>query len=72
MPATREERQATISFLMPFQPRGIDPDIGIDQAERQIAAYSYPGIAAEEPPESTGGGTLDDLDNLLNIRRVLR
>jgi len=69
---TREERQTSIAILMPFQSRGVDPDIGIDQGERQTAAFSYSGITAEAP--TAGGGTegLQDMDSLINLRRVLR
>lgn len=52
MPDTREERQTAVSFLLPFQPRGVEPDPGIDQAERQAAVLSYSGIlAGETEPE---------------------
>lgn len=46
---TREERQSALGFLLPFHSRGVEPDPGIDQAERQSAALVYSGIAAEAP-----------------------
>lgn len=45
----REERQSAISFLLRSFVPGVAPSI-IDQAERQSAAYSYPGILAGPPP----------------------
>ena len=46
---TREDRQSSLGMLLPFQARGVEPDPGIDAAERQAAGLVYSGIAAGAP-----------------------
>ena len=53
MTDTREKRQSAASLLMPFRPRGVDPDPGIDKAERQATAHTYSGIEANTPGMDT-------------------
>lgn len=52
----REERQSAISFLLRSFVPGVAPSV-IDQAERQSAAYSYPGILAAPPAIIVDGFT---------------
>jgi len=56
----REERQSAISFLLRSFAPGVAPST-FDQAQRQSAAYSYPGILAGLPvlpgPDAYTGGS---------------
>lgn len=68
----REERQSAISFLMRWMPPGVDPS-AIDQAERQSAAYAYPGIPAAlgGNPVLIGGFSAPSAENRPSLIRTV-